>query len=77
MQKHKILSGLILVLTTILFAAPAIAADLYLNSPLDTAYYQSDANIIAQNGCIVPTSGKVKGQALNLTGSIDPTAQRI
>jgi len=60
-MKIKDFCSLAIVLVVAIFSISyANAADLYLNSPLETDYYQSDGDIFAQDGCVVPQAKNVR-----------------
>ena len=60
-MKRQNFCFLAIVLAIAIFSTSyATAADLYLNSSLETDYYQSDGNIFAQDGCVVPQAKNVR-----------------
>ena len=51
MKKEKTLCLLFIVFVAFFFANEVFAEDLYLNTQLESDYYQSDDDIVAQDGC--------------------------
>ena len=55
--------SIIVIFAVAMIYSIATAGDLYLETPLESGYYESDGNIVAQNNCTIASGKKVLAAA--------------